>query len=213
MQAALGVRVHSGWAVVVAVGGEPKHPAVLNRRRIEICDLKIVGSKQPYHAAERLELTKAQKLVDHCRTSTTSLASAELLALVNALSKRGVDLVGCGLLISSAKTVSNLATILASHALIHSAEGDFFRRAIAEAAEKCSLTVTAFREKEIYERAASEFKSTQEQLATSLSALGKTVGPPWTEDEKLATLAAQMVLAQQLRANVGAKRAASRATA
>ena len=36
--AALGLRAHSGWAALVAVGGGPASPQVLDRRRIEMAD-------------------------------------------------------------------------------------------------------------------------------------------------------------------------------
>lgn len=40
LKVALGMRAHSGWAVVVAVAGDD---AVL-RRRIELCDRAVPGS-------------------------------------------------------------------------------------------------------------------------------------------------------------------------
>src|SRR5258708_3996478 len=49
--AALGFRAHSGWAVGVVVTGSRSNLEVLERRRIEIADAAIPGSKQPYHAA------------------------------------------------------------------------------------------------------------------------------------------------------------------
>ena len=55
-QAALGFRVHSGWAVLVVLAGPVETPTILDRRRIEIADVEMEGSKQPYHAAERLNL-------------------------------------------------------------------------------------------------------------------------------------------------------------
>ena len=52
--AALGFRVHSGWTAMVAVARPLSKPVVLERRRIETADAAILGSKQPYHAAERV---------------------------------------------------------------------------------------------------------------------------------------------------------------
>src|ERR1019366_7900541 len=49
---ALGFRVHSGWAVVVAVSGPLTSPTVTERWRIEFAAPEIPGSTQPYHAAE-----------------------------------------------------------------------------------------------------------------------------------------------------------------
>ncbi len=64
--AALGFRAHSGWAALVVVAGPPRSPAVIDRRRIELVDPGIPGSKQPYHAAQKLDLKKAEEVVRRC---------------------------------------------------------------------------------------------------------------------------------------------------
>ena len=45
---ALGWRSHSGWAVLVAVGGSAARPVVLDRQRVELVDGSL--PRQPYHA-------------------------------------------------------------------------------------------------------------------------------------------------------------------
>ena len=47
--ATLGWRAHSGWAVVVAVGGLPADPIILSREHVELLDGSL--PRQPYHAA------------------------------------------------------------------------------------------------------------------------------------------------------------------
>jgi hypothetical protein len=64
---ALGFRAHSGWTIAVAVAGSLDNPFVLERRRIETADPSIPGSRQPYHAAERLDVRKAENLIRLCR--------------------------------------------------------------------------------------------------------------------------------------------------
>src|SRR5437879_6805545 len=59
--AALGFRAHSGWAALVVVAAPSRSPAVIDRRRIELVDLGI--PKQPYHAAQKLDLKEAEELV------------------------------------------------------------------------------------------------------------------------------------------------------
>src|SRR5205807_2629305 len=98
--ATCGLRVHSGWAALVAVAGPLAAPAVLARRRIELVDEASPGGRQPFHAA--------RNLLARCRV------------------QRGV------------------------------AAGDLERH---------------------------------------LAELGRTLGPPWRQDEKLATLAAWLALA------------------
>ena len=43
----LGFAPHSGWAAVVVVGGCIEEPEVLARRRIDMADPRLPGSKDP----------------------------------------------------------------------------------------------------------------------------------------------------------------------
>src|ERR1700724_3329232 len=96
--AAIGFRVHSGWAAVVVVAGSPLTPAVLDARRINIADRTIQGSMQPYHAAKELGLKKAESFLKLCTDSSCSLARA---ALHNAIHELGGahEVIGCGILL------------------------------------------------------------------------------------------------------------------
>jgi hypothetical protein len=102
----------------------------------------------------------------------------------------------------SGRTVTEIARILESHALIHTAEGDFFRQAITQASEKCDLPMTGLREKEAFDRAAMLLNTKSDDLLQRLTAMGMTIGSPWTQDEKLATLAAWIALASSWRMSV-----------
>src|SRR5205085_5000274 len=62
-RAAIGLRPHSGWAALVVLAGDGGSPEVVDRRRIEIADPTIAGSRQPYHAAEALRLDRAEHLL------------------------------------------------------------------------------------------------------------------------------------------------------
>ena len=53
-RAALGVRMHSGWGVVVGVCAEGESVEVVERRRIVVIDPKMAGAQQPYHYAKLL---------------------------------------------------------------------------------------------------------------------------------------------------------------
>lgn len=180
---------------MVAITGDPQCPTVLDRRRISLADPAFAGSKQPYHAVEGLALSQAESLIDRYRKSTFGLAESALASTLHELKNLGANVVGCGLMMSSGRKVDELATILASHAQIHSAEGDFYRNAITYAAEKLGLPVTGLREKETHDRAIIMLNTTMDALLQKLGAMGKAIGSPWTQDEKLATLAAWIVLA------------------
>ena len=190
---ALGFRAHSGWAVAVAVSGTPAHPNVGERRRIEIADGAVPGSKQPFHAAEDLELPQAEALIRRCRERSEALATAAIRTLVAEL---GETPVASGLVAGSGRPLPGLDAILRSHALLHTAEGEFYRDVIARASEACSLAVKRVPEREIWDRGAALFHQPADALRAQIDSLGRTLGPPWRQDEKLAALAAWIALAE-----------------
>ena len=194
--AALGFRAHSGWTAVVAVAGSPEEPVVLERRRIETADTAIPGSKQPYHAAERLGVERAETLIRQCRDSSTLLAMRSVSAMVAQLKQNGLTVVGAGILFASGRPLPDLAATLRSHALIHTAEGEFFREVLVRASEHCSLHVTKVKEREVWDRGTMVFRLPSADLQQRIGGLGRSLGPPWRQDEKLASLAAWITLAE-----------------
>jgi hypothetical protein len=98
--------------------------------------------------------------------------------------------------------------IRASHALIHTAEGEFFRNAVRKACERLKISVTAIRERELDERAKTTFGNAVSRVRRRISSLGSSIGPPWTKDHKVAALAASMILAGA--EAIGSARAKSR---
>jgi hypothetical protein len=184
MRATLGFRAHSGWAAMVAVAGTIDAPLVLDRQRIVIAEPDMPGSKQPYHAASELPFPEAEALVRKAIESSRALALEAMSASVKALRSRGHEVAGCGVLLGSGKALPPLEGILASHALIHTAEGEMFRNVLVWAAEEHHLPVTGVREKEV-----------DATLLKRIESLGKLIGPPWTQDQKYATVAALTALA------------------
>ena len=182
-RAAIGVRSHSGWAALVAVAGKPGSVEVLDRRRIVLADTQGPGTNQPYHFAEKLELRAAQKHLASCAAVSERLALAAFRDVVQTLN--GYELAGAAILLASGRPLPSLPDILGSHALIHTAEGEFFRQAVRQACEGLGICVTGIRESALGEDSA---------LQQEIAKLGKIVGPPWTQDQKMAALAAMMVL-------------------
>ena len=202
IRAALGVRAHSGWAALVAVAGSPRKPAVVERRRLQTADPAIPGSKQPYHAAEGWELTKAAKYLQRCTARSRLLARQAVRSVIHDLEKRGYEVVGCGVLLGSGRPIPGLAAILASHPLIHTAEGQMFRDVFVRAWQHCRLPVTGVKERELFPQAAARLRLPARTLQSRTAALGRELGPPWTEDQKLAALAAWLALTATKRGRV-----------
>jgi hypothetical protein len=190
MQSALGFRAHSGWSVVVAAGRLRGRFVVLERRRIVTAD----GIKQPYHAAEGLELSKAKALIEECRARSTSLATEAVSAMIAGLTQSGHKAAGAAILYASGRPLPDLPAILQSHALIHTAEGEFSREVLVQACEDCSLPVTRVKEREVWGRAATAMRLDSADLQALISELGRELGPPWRQDEKLASLAGWIAL-------------------
>jgi len=186
-QAAIGVRVHSGWGAVVAVSRADDGPEILERKHITIIDPTAAGTKQPFHFAEKLSLAKAEKHISECAAASGRLAVVALGDLLEGLRGRGCRVESCALLLASGRALPVLPDILASHALIHTAEGEFFRRVFREAFEQLRVRVTGFRERGLEENASP-------RVLQRISGLGKAIGPPWTVDEKMAALAAWILL-------------------
>jgi hypothetical protein len=166
----LGFRAHSGWAVAVAVRGAP---LVMERRRIVTAKVK-----QPYHAAEPLAFPKAEALIRECRKTSVGMAMEAIRPMIAAHAP------ACAaVLVGRSLTLPPLESILRSHAMIHTAEGVFYREILVEACGALGLRVERVAEKAL------------EAEMGRVNGLGRTLGPPWTQDHKLATLAALAVIA------------------
>jgi len=116
--------------------------------------------------------------------------------MIAQLGEKGHRVVGVGVLFAAGRPLPELAAILRSHPLLHTAEGEFFREALVSAGEQCSLPVTRIREREIQDRATAALGRDQTELERHIQELGRSLGPPWRQDEKLATLAAWITLAE-----------------
>ena len=193
-RAALGFRAHSGWAVLVAIAGQLKAPEVLARRRVEMADLDDPDSKQPYHAAERLQFSEAEKLVTESKASAGRMALKGVESAIRDVESSKYAVVTSAILTAGGRALPELKAVLASHALIHAAEGELFREALIRACEHCNLPVRKFREHELFHDAVSSLGISEPDLKRHLELLGKKLGPPWRQDEKYAVLAAWAAL-------------------
>jgi len=197
-RAALGVRMHSGWGVLVAVSGDANslEVEIIDRRRIVTTDPTIPGANQPYHYAASLALPESETYLANCAAVSERLALAAVQEVVRELDRRHYRIVGSAVLLASGRPLPSLAKILASHPLIHTAEGEFFRHAVSKACEGLQISVTAIRERELEERAKTAFGNAASRVQRRIASLGSSIGPPWTKDHKTAALAAAMILAR-----------------
>jgi hypothetical protein len=182
------------------LGGTPHEPLVLARERLELSDPRLAGSRQPYHAIEELPIAAAQARLAALQASAARLAAAGIRALAHTARSAGVDAVAAGILDSAGRSGAALAAILASHALIHTADGHHFREALEAGCEAQRLPATRIRQRDLMELAAAELGRPVEQLRSQLARLGREIGAPWGADQKGAALIAWLLLARWQRA-------------
>lgn len=194
-RAAIGIRAHSGWAAAVVVAGAPGAIAVIGRRKIVLTDPKLKGANQPYHFAKPRALPEAERYLAGCAAVAKALALAALREMVLEAERCGKMVAGCAILLAAGRELPALERILASHALIHTAEGEFFRQCFRGASEQLNLPTRGIREKNLDELARSAFDAKANALKREIAGLGRIVGPPWTTDQKNACLAALLALA------------------
>jgi hypothetical protein len=195
--AAIGVRMHSGWGALVAISNNAGIVELLVRRRVMVITPGRPGAKQPYHFAERLELSEAEKFLENCFASSQRLASVAIRDVVAELRGRQYRVVGSAIVLASGRALPSLDKILASHPLIHTAEGQFFRAVFSKACEGLDISVAGFRERDLDECVRATFGKAAPRVLRQISILGRSLGPPWTTDQKTAALVASLVLANK----------------
>ena len=193
-QAALGWKIHTGWAVLVAVAGRPSDIEVLLRRRVELLPPDSSITRFVYHQASEMPPRQAKELVD--RGIKSSQVSARLVVneAVKELRSRGITVNVSGVLCGSAAPTQDLAAILRSHPLIHTAEGALFQNAIVLACESRGLKVVQTREREVWARAAAAWDITESELRKNVELVRSSIGPPWSADHKACTAMALLAL-------------------
>ncbi len=192
--AAIGFSPHSGWAAAVVLGGSAASPTLLHRSRVTLIDARDLESKQPYHAVEFLCVEEATGRLDGYLAVATAMAYASIRAQCEELKSRGIVLRSVGILESSSRKQISLTSILASHALIHAADGDHFRNALSAAAEQHRLSVSRMPARLLEAHAAQYLHRPLRGVLDAVNRLGRGIGPPWGADQKKAALLAWTLL-------------------
>src|SRR5215472_2538383 len=192
--AAVGFRTHSGWAAMVAVSMEKGAPQVLARERVQLVEEFSYRFRQPYHTAEKMRIEEAREFVKRVEAEAERLAFRAISAAQSDLQKQGIQLTRCGVLLASGRRLPEFEKILASHALIHTADGELFREALSRAAKRCGVETVGIKEKEVLKSAQQALRVQPAALLSRVTELGKPFGSPWSQDEKFATLAAWLAL-------------------
>lgn len=184
VNAALGFSDHSGWAVMAVVSDAGE---LVARKRIQTCPSSL--PRQAFHAV-------AEQGAPRSTVAEVMKAAVEMCAEAMQAAKREFGPIGvAGVAMGRIAVPKELDRVLASHTLLHAAEGEMYRDALSEAAEREGLRVVRFVNKEVRSEAAAAQGWKLEDLEVRLAEIGRNVGKPWTKDEKDATAAAMLALA------------------
>jgi hypothetical protein len=194
-KAALGFRTHSGWASTVLAVGRSGAIEILDRCHVALCDSAREGSKQPFHAAEPMPFAQAESHIALCREATATLAHDAIKTARMICERQGFLLSGVCVITASGRTLPDVRAILASHSLIHTAEGEFYRDALIGAADAMDIRTSRLKAALALSQVAMQMDMSEAAMTKALAEMGKIAGRPWTSDEKLATLAAWSLLA------------------
>jgi hypothetical protein len=192
--AAVGFRVHSGWSALTVVALEAGKPVVLCRKRMQLVETFSYTFRQPYHTAAKMPPEDAREFIASVKSQAQKMADASLRELQGEIQQGGLRLAAGALLQASGRALPALEAILGSHALIHTADGELFREALAEACARCGIALSRSKEKNLVAEAAQSLGATETALLKNVTELGRGFGAPWSQDEKFATLAAWLVL-------------------
>jgi hypothetical protein len=188
-RAALGLKVRTGRAVVVAVAGPVDSPEILGKTRIQVAFTFDEGAV--FHVAQNYPPERARALVQEREVLFTERALGDLRAFA---ARQDFKVVGAGMAAPPIKRLPPFESILKAHPLLHAAEGEFYRRVFADACAKLRARPSRTPVGELTTNLAEGLGLKPAVLAKRLDAMGKASGRPWAVDQKEATLAAWSVL-------------------
>jgi hypothetical protein len=190
---AVGVARHNGWAWFVTVASRGTDFDVVDRRRVELVDAD--QPKQPYHHdALRTSAVEAKRLLDAVHKSVHRCTARALSETLNALADQG-DIDVLAIDGPPRRPVpERLEDILASHQIVHTADGEMYRSIVVEEAIALGLGVFEAPRGQAFPLAADALGQTLTEVETLTRELGKPLGAPWAKEHRAATAIAVTAL-------------------
>jgi hypothetical protein len=163
---AIGLLPHTGWTWLVRVGGQPDDVA---RHRVVALDV---------HDAELYHLAR-----EHTGDRAVFVAERRAAALARAIAAVAPHCAGVAraVVLGKQPSLPVLDRIVASHAMIHTAEGDVWRALFAEACAACGVAARRIERPIVHDE-------------RWLAKVGQALGAPWTAEVKAAAAAARQEL-------------------
>jgi hypothetical protein len=157
---------------------------------INLSDPREPETQQPYHAAMGKLETDETKL-RHRTQSVRRATEKSIVDLLRRYADSGYAIGRAGLVVGSVIDPDSIAN---PHIRAHALEGQLFRTTLAATLEARGIHCAIFRERDIFATATKSLGQSPGQIKRSLIDLGRSANGPWRADQKLAALAAWMLL-------------------
>ena len=190
---AFGLRIKSGYAIAVVLGGSRRAPAPLARRIVELSDADRPETRQPYHDGfgkeqdDPREIRRRIGIITRC--AGRSVAAFVRGSLDDA--GGGARRAAAGLVVGSLIDPNEVAN---PHIRAHAHEGRLFRTVVEDALRTQGIACSIHLEKELTATAAAELRRSEAAIRQTVAGFGKTIGGPWRAVEKAAATAAWLCL-------------------
>jgi hypothetical protein len=135
---------------------------------------------------------EAQVAVRPFVSAIECVAVAALAKLVGELKSESLKVVGVGVVGAADRDLRKIGN---PHIRAHAAEGVLFRQVLETAAKANRLAKRSFIERDFEEYATAELGYSVAKLNGYLTRLGRAAGPPWRAEQRLAAMAAWLMLA------------------
>ena len=191
--AGLGIRVKSGWGVVVLVTDRAHALQLSHVNRIELSDPRLPETRQPYHAAMGKLETDSTKVNERERV-VRSISEQSLTRLLKDYWQKGFRIMRAALVVGSQIDPANIAN---PHIRAHALEGRLFRSAVAETLQAHEIRTEVLLERDAYPAVAARLKQSSDDVKRAIQNLRRSLpanGQPWRAEEKLAALAGLFAL-------------------
>jgi hypothetical protein len=187
----IGLKARTGKAIVVVLAGPAVSPRVVTRTELVVTDPTIPATSQPYHEVMDLPWNEATEAVKIFKEAIEKIAAATLSGVVRDLKAAGLKVSAVGIAGSADRVLEKIGN---PHIRAHAAEGILFRQVLELATKANRLRHRTFAEKDLEELAALELGLTIAQLKQYLSEIGRSAGPPWRTEQRIAATAAWLTL-------------------
>src|SRR5437660_11342005 len=174
-QAALGLRVKSGWATAILLVGPAREPRVADRRVIELSDPAVPSSRQPYHAMMGATPAQGAKLERRLGSVVARITRRSVRPLLREYRTTGYAVRRAALVVGSDIDPARIAN---DHIRAHALEGRLFRTVLEQACRSFGLQASVLVERRAYPDGAMPLRRSESQVNRAVTHLDRALHGP-----------------------------------